>query len=693
MKAAVFYGKEDLRIEELPIPEREGFDFLGWYEVDGDTSEAVTETRPYELKDATYRARWRAKVNLVIFVTNGGEPIKAKIYEEGESLPVPIRDGYHFGGWFKDEALSEPCMQAPKYGATLYARWTEETPARYLKYEKRGNAGEEYIAITGKESAALPRDLVIPEYIGGIKVTEIEDYAFEGSAEIRSVKIPESVERIGFYIFKNCKNVKDITLSVPQSDSGVYRLNQIFYCEDTTGRFFIPVESVTVTGADLIPDEMFYSCEYLKSVTLPDTVKSIGYNAFCSCESLKDINFSESLTVIYESAFAYCGFEFLVLPDSLLEIRDYAFYGCDDLLSVTLGKKLQTVYPKAFEGCYKIAEVVNNSATAFGQYDYDVLQNHSGESRVKEFEGFYFYTVNGEHYLLSATEDKEELILPPSYEGENYTVRSRAFWYNEKLVSLDIGDGVKSIQKQAFYRCDSLRTVKLGNSLTEIGESAFEYCYKLKEIINNSALELSDYSYGYISNYSILIHNGISSVIEERDGFYFIKDGNSNVYLFDSVYTGDIVLPDSFDGENYRIAKYAFVGRDNITSVKLGAGTVGIDDYAFPNCYNLKEVIFNEGLIYIGPNAFSYNYNLTSLVLPDSLTDIYEDAFYDCTRITDVYIGKSLKSVRGSAFLNCETLRNVYYSGTESEFEKIDRSYNNERLFVYPEKHYEYVRN
>jgi len=78
----------------------------------------------------------------------------------------------------------------------------------------------------------------------------------------------------------------------------------------------------------------------------------------------------------------------------------------------------------------------------------------------------------------------------------------------------------------------------------------------------------------------------------------------------------------------------------------------------------------------IGDGAFSYCDSLTSVTIPDSVTSIGYYAFYECTSLTSVTIGDSVMSIGAYAFDSCTSLIDVYYTGTESEWNEIEKSYN-----------------
>lgn len=124
----VTYGRT---IGELPVPTREGYEFIGWYNSkvkSGNTK--VTKDTTYKLKsDATLTARW-APYTYVTLNANGGEcevdRVRVSIYNPtNEPLPIPTREGYTFYGWFYDYSIKFTTTEGLEmfYGQELVAIW------------------------------------------------------------------------------------------------------------------------------------------------------------------------------------------------------------------------------------------------------------------------------------------------------------------------------------------------------------------------------------------------------------------------------------------------------------------------------------------------------------------------------------------------------------------------------------------
>ena len=95
------------------------------------------------------------------------------------------------------------------------------------------------------------------------------------------------------------------------------------------------------------------------SVTIPDSVTFIGWEAFRSCSKLKSVVIGKSVETISGYAFSWCeSLEKIVIPDSVKKIKEYAFYLCVSLTSVDFGNSLEKIENNAFDNCSSLTSVV-----------------------------------------------------------------------------------------------------------------------------------------------------------------------------------------------------------------------------------------------------------------------------------------------------------------------------------------------
>ena len=139
------------------------------------------------------------------------------------------------------------------------------------------------------------------------------------------------------------------------------RINNHQVCSSLTS-ITIP-NSVTSIG-----NAAFCDCYRLTSITLPNSVTSIGSSAFSGCSGLTSITIPNSVTSISDYAFNKCsGLTSITIPNSVTSISDYAFYGCSGLTSITIPNSVTSISKYAFSGCSGLTSItLPNSVTSIG---------------------------------------------------------------------------------------------------------------------------------------------------------------------------------------------------------------------------------------------------------------------------------------------------------------------------------------
>ena len=219
----------------------------------------------------------------------------------------------------------------------------------------------------------------------------------------------------------------------------------------------------------------------IRSVSLPQGLCSIGYNAFWNCTLLEEIVIPDSVEYIHDGAFSGCSaLRSVQLPASLLYIGDHAFNYCTVLTELQLPERLETIgwqafsesglteiripsqvysiYSDAFEGCTALREI------------------HVAEENV------YFAGVDG----VLTDKAMTRLIAYPAGRAGAYTVPEgitvigdKAFAGAAGLTAVELPESLRRIEGWAFNGCGALSEITIPMGVTEIRSGAFEACSAL----------------------------------------------------------------------------------------------------------------------------------------------------------------------------------------------------------------------
>ena len=461
-----------------------------------------------------------------------------------------------------------------------------------------------------------------------------------------------------------------------------------------------------------IGDSGFRNCNYLKSISLPNTVILIGSAAFKDCTALSSIQLPDSLTLIGSFAFYGCtGLSSIQLPEALTSIDVYAFYGCEGLNEMTYNAKDCKLGNSSLIG-------VNPTKLILGE---NVEVIHSYKLTVPFFEFTKLETVeyNSIDIKYGSEISSASPLLPPSVKQINFGPKVRTMPVNAfkeciNITSIELPESLTSIPRYAFYRCTGLSSINLPNSLTTIGEQAFEDCTSLTSIqFPESLIEIEDYAFwgcsgikeitynardckfGYgvwlnvyatkiilgetvevINNTHSVIQNPLSdSTIESYlyDGSPFLElvkletvEYNIGSNLKQDYGYGNPMFPPSlkeaYFGPNVTIIPtYTFSRCSNLTSIQFPESLTIIEASAFSGCSELTSVVFPESLTAIGEYAFNKCSKISSIRFPESLASIGERAFQSCTGIISVQFPKSLNSITNCLFSGCTGLTSIQF--------------------------------
>jgi Flp pilus assembly protein protease CpaA len=377
--------------------------------------------------------------------------------------------------------------------------------------------------------------------------------------------------------------------------------------------------SVTSIGQDA-----FFGCSDLTSVTIPNSVTSIGSYAFDGTawyDSQPD-GFVYAGKVIYKYKGTMPEGTILTIEEGTLGIAGGAYSYCRGLVSVTIPNSVVSIGEGAFEGCSGLMSIV-----------------------VEEGNSKYDSRDNCNAIIESATNTLIAGCMNSVIPNSVVSIGGYAFSGCSGLTSVSIPSSVTSIGVRAFCECSSLTSITIPNSVTSLGYCAFYGCSGLTSLtIPNSVTDISIQVFSHCS--------GLTSIEVEKGNSKYDSRDNCNAIIetaSDSLIVGcrNSVIPNSVT----TIGGWSFDGCRDLTSITIPTSVTSIEAGAFSGCRSLTSVTIPNSVVSIGFASFQVCKSLTSVIIPSSVLSIDESAFYLCSSLIDVFcLAKDVPSTSEYAF-------------------------------------------
>ena len=439
---------------------------------------------------------------------------------------------------------------------------------------------------------------------------------FEDCSKLTAVSLPDTLQSIGNFAFKNSglsgdfvigKNVaslgynpfigcKGIILSVADGNENIKadETNSLF---DSQGLLLVasPSLSGTLTIQSSAAPYAFEGCDGITKLVFVEGIEEIGSNIFCGLPNLEEV----------------------VLPSTLTTIADNAFNDNTKLSTINIPLSVTSIGNNAFKNCALTSVSVSSLANI----------------------GKYAFAGNTALASLTFVDPEEEV------EGSQVV----------------IGD-------YAFNGCSSLSSVTLSKYLYELGAYAFANC-GLTSVTIPSTISRFGYDGNQFANNTSLTTVTVESGIRLAQKMFANCSSLTTLNLPETIGLDDSSEWNSFLGIR------TFSGCTSLTSVTLPTD-LGVFTDAFTGT-GITSLVLPESVTIIGSNAFSGLNNLTSLEIKGELDSIGDEAFVGLT-IESIFIKLSGNFTSWSygwdMFSGWTASQTIYLNLTEEEFSLIDEN-------------------
>lgn len=601
-------------VQTEPLPEKDGFDFVGWYENSDYSGNRVVF--PYTIsKDVKFYAKWQEKATYVQSTLDDFEYTEAdgKItltkYKGNKEHIILPENASALGGQVFQLAEGESTVAAIKSlkipqniesidGLSLFWSvnlYTIEVDENNVKYASKGGVLfnktlDTLIAYPMGRSVETTSAYVIPE---GVKT--IEQFAFTGY-ERKSLILPSTLETIKYCAFSYAY-FEEITFPSglkTVEDHGIYNMPSL-------KKATFPKDAAFSSGNYLLIE-----CNMLEELTAPADIYNKCYISSKTFKTLK-ITAGEAVEAISGNK---KNLETLVLADTVKTIGKYAFSNLTKLSSVTFSASLETIGQYAFYGCESLT--VFNAPSSLKTIEYGAFAK-SGLETVTLNEGLE--SILGEDNNLDA-------YLGPF----DYT----------KIKTLKVPSTVKKVC--VFGRISSLETLYISADF-------------MKSVFNRK--QSTFVRHLYLTGGTLSVHSSW------LDNFYDVHFASGVT----STNTYDLSLPALIVNEsNVQVSVPDDYLGEYVTSESAVTGKLVTENDMIYYSYNGRKILMRytgektvieasdlSGITDINPEAF-ISTNITSVTLPSSVKSIGLNAFGNCENLSTVYIPSSVEKIAGYAF-------------------------------------------
>lgn len=404
--------------------------------------------------------------------------------------------------------------------------------------------------------------------------------------------------------------------------------NNKYYSSDSSGVLF---------NKDKTELLLYPASSVSTSYKIPSGVKKIANEAFANSFSLKSIT----------------------IPNTVESIGERAFY-CTSLTGVKIPSAVKTIGKDAFDGCYDLKKITVDKNNKYFSYDSTGALFNKSKTKLIVYpigNTANSYTVPNTVKIIgnkafSGAANLESVTLSKNLTQIGYS----AFEGCSELKSISLPDTTTAIGSRCFSSCIGLKSVKLGAGLTTIGTGAFRdsgiTSIKIPTKVNS------------IGKYAFKDCESLKKISVDNNNAKYSCD--SNGVLFNKNKTTLINYPQANTKTSYTIPNtvktiylYAFENCKKLSSVKLGSSVKTIGSRAFSGCYRLNSVVIPDSVTTIGSFTFWGCENLNSLKLGKKVATIGNSTFGYCNALKSIYIPASVTSIGSGAFDYCEVLEKI----------------------------------
>lgn len=516
--------------------------------------------------------------------------------------------------------------------------------------------------------------------------------AFSGCTMITNLNIGEDV-KMSRNAFTGVNGLANLVIS-PDNRSNLYGTftgavitnaempAELYYLADREAT----ITNLTMNGGRYIYPRMFENNTSLTSITLPNTIKKIGHQAFKGCTNLPEVDMPSGLTMIFG-----------MLDDGYADTTVFNF-DSDTWFRLCLNNGCPSRFSTLkLDGQPATSIIVPDGITTLMPYSaYNTNITHLTFPQSLTTIGSYSIKLDGRVY------DETTLTIPGTVKkiDDNGIYVESQFSSDYVLRNLVLSEGIEELGKNCIYFYGGNHTIDIPSTVRKISTEFVDGYYthftlnannSYYTMVSGCLIENATHKLikaDYLSTGSVIPQDaGVVEICESafsRREFYDANYNTTTLTIPNTVVTigkGAFSQATGFDTVNIPASvAYLGVGAFEEFNSSHELTTVNFDNNShltrirantFNRCSNLTSVSLPDSVEIIGSDAFNGCTSLTSITLPSSLFKLWHTAFCDCTSLTSITLPPSLTQVGSRAFSGCTSLSyntydNANYLGTST---------------------------
>lgn len=343
-------------------------------------------------------------------------------------------------------------------------------------------------------------------------LTSLESQVFSFCDSLKSVYIPDNITKLGDHVFWESP-IEEINIpnTITEIGSNPFKDTPWMLEKFAENPMFIVnnilVDASKCEGAVVIPDgvtsiaDSAFEGSAATSVTVPDSVTTLGVGAINRCDNLTSITLPDSITSMGTAALS--SNDNLItakLPAHLEELPENLFWSCEKLKSVKYPKNIKTIPSRMFYNCNSLTDIViPDTVTAISDrafYGCEKLENITIPETVTSIGDSVFEDTK---WLVNKRLENPLVIVNNILvDGQTYS------------GELTIPENITKIAGNAFSQSQGLEKVIIPKHVTEIGAGAFACCYNLTDVtIENPYCVIDDSASVFTNTWGYASPNGM----------------------------------------------------------------------------------------------------------------------------------------------------------------------------------------